>query len=50
LSDIWRHTFDNPGILAGRVVFVKEFFENNSKICECSSAAKNGSRDAEIDN
>jgi hypothetical protein len=40
----------NPEILAGRVVFVKVFFENNGKICKCSSAARNGSRDAEINN
>jgi hypothetical protein len=49
-ENIWCHTFENPGILAGRVDFVKVFIENNGKICGCSSAASNGSRDAEINN
>jgi hypothetical protein len=40
----------NPELLAGRVVFVKVFFGNNSKKRECSSAASNGSRDAEMNN
>jgi len=32
------------------IIFYEVFVENNDKIYECSSAATNGSRDAEINN